>query len=185
MNLPAADASVRAATAADAAAIGEVQAAAWRASYSDLLPSATLDALDPAGLAEIWRDAIVRPPSGTHRVLVAVAAGVVVGFAAVVPDADAGPEVAEIAALVVSPLAQRAGHGSRLLNASVDRVRDQGFERVVGWVLEADEVRRRFLADAGFAEDGARRSFATGGAAEPRGGELSEVRMAASLRDGA
>lgn len=179
MDLPAADASVRDATAADAADIGAVQAAAWRSSYRGVLPAAALDALEPAQLADVWRDAIVRPPSGAHRVLVAVAGGAVVGFAAVIPNDQAAPAVGELAALVVAPTAQRAGHGSRLLNAAVDRLRREGFEQVVVWVLESDDLRRRFLGAAGFADDGARRTFAT----DDAGAELREVRLVASLRD--
>jgi GNAT superfamily N-acetyltransferase len=179
MDRPAADASVRDATAADATAIGEVQAAAWRASYRSVLPAATLESLQAAELAEVWRDAIVRPPSGSHRVLVAVEAGEVVGFVAVAPSDGATPEVGEVAALVVSPGAQRSGHGSRLLNAAVARLRDEGFERVETWVLDGDGVRRGFFAGAGFADDGGHRTFATG----PEAAELREVRMAAALRD--
>jgi GNAT superfamily N-acetyltransferase len=183
MELPAADATVRDATAVDAEAIGVVQAAAWRVSYRELLPAGTLAALDPAQIAEVWRDAIVRPPSGAHRVLVAVAAGRVVGFAAIAPAGeggagDGGPSVGELAALVVSPDAERTGHGSRLLNAAVDRLRQVGFGRAVVWVVESDAVRRRFLTSAGFADDGARRTFATGAADAP---ELRELRLAAAL----
>lgn len=180
MDQPAADASVRAATAADADAIGQVQAAAWRAAYRELLPADALAALEPTEIAEVWRDAIVRPPSGGHRVLVAVAAGQVVGFAAVSPADGAGPAVGEVAALVVAPGAEGAGHGSRLLNAAADRLREVGYDRVVVWALEADEVRRRFLTSAGFADDGGRRTFAIG---PPGSAELTELRLAAALGD--
>lgn len=173
---PAADASVRAATAADAGGMGAAQAAAWRASYGGVLPADTVAALTPEALAEVWRDALVRPPSGAHRVLVALAADRVVGFTAVGPAGGDRPEVGELLALEVTPEAQRGGHGSRLLNAAADRLRDVGFEQVVVWVLDGDEVRLGFFTTAGFAPDGARRGFAPAG-----GAELHEVRLVATL----
>src|SRR5690242_772054 len=130
MDRPTPDATVRDATAKDADDLGRVQSAAWRASYGGVLPPETVAALEPDSLAGEWREALVRPPSGAHRVLVALAGGEVVGFAAVAPD-DAAPHVGEVAALVVAPESQRTGHGSRLLNAAVERLRHGGFEVVV------------------------------------------------------
>jgi ribosomal protein S18 acetylase RimI-like enzyme len=173
---PSADASVRDAAAADAAAIGAVQAQAWQASYDGVLPAETLAALEPRALAEVWREAIVRPPTRAHRVLVALAAGAVVGFVAIGPSEGAAPDVGEVLALVVAPAAQRAGHGSRLLNAAADRLRQAGFDQVVVWVLGEDDVRRAFMAGAGFAADGAYRTLAAEGA-----DALREVRLLASL----
>ena len=46
-DVPAADASVREATAVDASTVGAVQDAAWRASYADVLPGQSLAALEP------------------------------------------------------------------------------------------------------------------------------------------
>jgi GNAT superfamily N-acetyltransferase len=181
-RVPSADASVREATAADAPGMGRVQAAAWRASYAGVLPADALAALEPAELGEVWHDALVRPPSGSHRVLVALSAGDLVGFAAIGPAEGSPPAVGEILALVVDPDAQHAGHGSRLLNAAADRLRQVGFEEVVVWVLAGDDARRRFLGAAGFEPDGAKRTFA---AAPPDGAEpaaeLGEVRLVASL----
>jgi GNAT superfamily N-acetyltransferase len=185
-QVPSADASVRAATAADAPAMGRVQAAAWRASYAAVLPVETLAALEPEALGEAWRSALVRPPTGSHRVLVALAGGDLVGFAAIGPSEGATPHVGELVALVVAPAAQHAGHGSRLLNAAADRLRDTGFEQVVVWVLAGDADRLRFLTAAGFEPDGARRTFVASAAEtldepadDPAG--LREVRLVASL----
>jgi GNAT superfamily N-acetyltransferase len=181
-RVPSADASVREATAADAPGMGRVQAAAWRASYAGVLPADALAALEPEALGEVWRDGLVRPPSGSHRVLVALSAGVLVGFAAIGPAEEAPPQVGEIVAFVVTPEAQHAGHGSRLLNAAADRLRQVGFEQVVVWVLAGDDARRRFLAAAGFEPDGAYRTFAAAPPDEDAGTvELREVRLAASL----
>src|SRR5918994_2431560 len=129
--------SVRVAWAADAAAIGAVQARAWRRSYADFLPGAALAEVDADGFAEIWRRAIASPPSGRHRVLVALERNTVVGFAATAPseDPDAEPADAEVVAFHVDPGAQGAGHGSRLLAAVVDTLRADKFARGRIWLV--------------------------------------------------
>ena len=74
--------------AADAAAIGAVQARCWRAAYAGLAPREALDRLDAAALADRWRVAVTAPPSPRHAVLVACSGSTVVGFAALAPSAD-------------------------------------------------------------------------------------------------
>jgi GNAT superfamily N-acetyltransferase len=178
----AADASVRAARPGDVPAIAAVQSRAWRAAYADLLDPETLDGLTPEVLAGPWREAIANPPSPRHAVLVALANDLVVGFAAAAPseDADAGADDGELVVLAVDPAHQHAGHGSRLLAAATDHLRDSGLRSVATWTPAGDEPRRAFLAAAGLREDGATRVY------EDR--DLTEVRYSAALdgpRDGA
>jgi GNAT superfamily N-acetyltransferase len=157
-----ADRSVRTAWVADAEAIGALQSRAWRGAYAGLLPAAALDALDPAGLGEQWAQAVRRPPSARHRVLVALDRATVVGFAAVAPseDPDADPVAdAELTVLVVDPQHQRAGHGSRLLAAVADTCRADRFRRLSTWLLAGDDALRRFLESTGWAPDGAHREM--------------------------
>jgi len=159
-----ADSSVRAASPGDADPIAGVQAAAWRATYAGLLPAEVIDDLRSADARDRWRDAIATPPSARHRVLVAVAGVDVVGFAAFGPseDSDLAAMVdAELIALCVLPDRVREGHGSRLVNASVDHLREDGFLHVRVWLSSGaeDEGMHAFLAGAGWAEDGARREL--------------------------
>ena len=73
-------------------------------------------------------------------------------------DADATPgQDAELLILLVDPASIGRGHGSRLLNASADTLRDNGFTVLRAWVPEPDTDRQRFLAGAGFTADGAAR----------------------------
>jgi ribosomal protein S18 acetylase RimI-like enzyme len=156
-----ADRSVRVAWADDAAAIGAVQARAWRRSYADLLPVAVLGEIDADAFAAVWRQAIVRPPTARHRVLVALERNTVVGFVATAPseDADAGPGDGEMVAFHVDPDALGAGHGSRLLAAVVDTMRADGFDHARVWLVDGDDAVRGFLESAGWAADGARREL--------------------------
>jgi GNAT superfamily N-acetyltransferase len=148
--------SVRLAWPAEADAIAAVQRRAWSERPGRigelLLAGITLDAM-----ADSWRSAVLRPPDARCRVLVAVADARVVGFATTVPGTDPDLQESrygELGALEVDPPARGRGHGSRLLNACVDTLRADGFERAVCWVEASDEARRKFLTDAGWAADG-------------------------------
>ena len=159
-----ADVSVRPAAPTDADAIGEVQVAAWRTMYARLVPAEVLAAIDAALAADQWRRAIERPPNLKHRVLVAVeGARDVVGFAAFGPatgDPDRDPILdAELHTLLVHPDALGRGHGSRLLAATVDGMRDVRFRTAVTWLLAADAVMTDFLESAGWAADGVQRDL--------------------------
>ncbi|WP_350276959.1 GNAT family N-acetyltransferase [Kribbella sp. HUAS MG21] len=159
---PVAETSVRLALPAEANAIGEIQVAAWRASYAGLLPADVLADLDAAQFAAQWRAALIAPGEARNRVMVALAGRELVGFAAITPsdDPDADQQRdALIAELAVRPEATRAGHGSRLLNAVVDTVRADGFSRVTVWVNSTDDVLRAFYTEAGWAPDGAHREL--------------------------
>jgi GNAT superfamily N-acetyltransferase len=155
-----ADLSVRLATVRDAPAIAAAQSAAWHETLGATLPPAVLDQLRGAQAVAQWRAAVLTPPTPRHRLLVAVAGEDVVGFAALAPadDPDLDPaDDAEIVALSVTPERRGAGHGSRLVNASVDTLREAGFRTAHVWLPDTDATLRGFLEAAGWADDGARR----------------------------
>ncbi|MFI0409718.1 GNAT family N-acetyltransferase [Actinomadura sp. 3N508] len=164
-----ADAGVRPARRADAAAVADIQVRAWRQGYRDLLPAGVLAEVTGPAALEVWREkwteAAIAPPSPRHRLLVAVASDLVVGFAAHAPaeDPDLDPaDTAELITLLVDPLHARAGHGSRLLAATVDLLREDGFATLIAWTFEDDEVTRTFLGSAGWAPDGTARTLDMG-----------------------
>lgn len=153
-----ADVSVRPATSEDAPRIAHVQLTAWRDTHTTTLAGA-LEQLDEAAFEAGWAEAITQPPGPGHRVLVACAGARVVGFAAVRPAAEG---TGEIVALEVLPEEQRSGHGSRLLAAAVDTIRQDGAEGVTTWVLDGDSAREKFLTGAGLGPDGRVRELAAG-----------------------
>ena len=157
------DVSVRPAVPGDERAIAALQVAAWRTSHAAVLGDA-LDLLDLDAVLDQWSRAITAAPAG-HRVLVACAGATVVGFAATAPVPAAEPDAAPggvILALEVEPGHQRGGHGSRLLAAAVDLLREDGADQVLTWVLDGDPAREQFLAGAGLGTDGTVRELATG-----------------------
>lgn len=161
--------SVRLALPSEASAIAAVQRRSWTQLYPEPVAARLLDEVDAAAMATSWEAAILRPPLATLRVLVAVdssdlAQHRVVGFAAVGPsdDPDASPATdGVVAEFAIDPLAQRLGHGSRLLQACVDTLRADGFTRATWWVRSSDDALRGFLGEAGWAPDGAHTEVGT------------------------
>jgi GNAT superfamily N-acetyltransferase len=159
-----------------------VQVAAWRQELGDVLPDDLLAAMDEERFAEAWHASMTKPEDARNRVLVALERNTLRGFAVTTPspDPDSDPVAdGEIAELVVDPAHRGAGHGSRLLHACVDTLRADRFVRATCWVTAADEARRRFLAEAGWAPDGSHRELDLHGDGTVR---VKQVRLHTDLR---
>ncbi|PZS30171.1 MAG: GNAT family N-acetyltransferase [Pseudonocardiales bacterium] len=173
-----ADVSVRAAGPADVAEIARVQLVTWQTAYASILPARVLEGLTQVEVAAHWADAVETPPSPRHRVLVALEQDWVVGFAAVQPAE--GPDAASaglVTTLLVEPRWGRRGHGSRLLAATVDALREHGCQTALAWVLEPDRVSRGFYLSAGWEPDGMARAL------DMDGRLVTEVRLHTALGD--
>lgn len=156
------DVSCRVAWADDAPAIAAVQVRAWRESYADVLPATFLDAFDTETVAEAWRASLQSPPDARNRVLVALERNLVTGFAITGPatDPDRDPVAdGEITDLTVDPDKRGAGHGSRLMQACVDTLVADRFQRAITWLGASDDDTRTFLTAAGWGPDGAHRTL--------------------------
>ena len=170
-----ADVSARLAWPDDATSIVRVQLASWRTSYSDLIPAEVLESVDPAELAERWTATLSSPKDARMRVLVALERADVRGFALVHPSYDPdADQVAdgEIGEFVIDPEHQRAGHGSRLLQAAIDTLAADKFTRAVWWIGSTDDALRGFVTESGWEPDGAHRELAT-----ETGESLKQIRL--------
>jgi GNAT superfamily N-acetyltransferase len=162
---------VRTAHPEEAGEIARIQLETWRVAYRRILPARVLDRLDSTWMVRQWRSAIEAPPTGRHRVLVAFEQAErqhLVGFAASGPaggemaapgEGAPAADTAAITDLLVAPRWGRRGHGSRLLAATVELWRGDGFVTALAWAFEADHATRGFLASAGWEPDGASRSL--------------------------
>jgi GNAT superfamily N-acetyltransferase len=158
-----ADVSVRPARPQDAERVARVQLATWRAAYAELLPAEALD-VPEVQAAALWLGAVESPPSPQHRLLVALERDDLVGFAASGPSPDEDADGAvELMTLLVEPRWGRRGHGSRLVAASVESWRSDGFPTAVTWAWERDPATRGFLSGSGWEPDGTARGLDTGG----------------------
>ena len=175
MSGPTADVSARLAWPDDATSIVRVQLASWRTSYADLIPAEVLESVDPAELAERWTTTLSSPKDARMRVLVALERADVRGFALVHPSYDPdADQVAdgEIGEFVIDPEHQRAGHGSRLLQAAIDTLAADKFTRAVWWVGTTADALRTFITESGWEPDGAHRELAT-----ETGETLKQIRL--------
>ncbi len=174
-----ADVSARLAWPDDASSMARVQVAAWRKNYAELIPAAELDALDAGQLAERWATTISTPKEARMRVLVALERADVRGFALVHPSYDPdSDQVAdgEIGEFIIDPEHQRAGHGSRLLQAAIDTLSADKFTRAVWWIGSTDDALRRFISESGWEPDGAHRELAA-----DDGSTVKQIRLHTSL----
>ncbi|WP_121252425.1 GNAT family N-acetyltransferase [Nocardioides ferulae] len=172
---PTADVSVRVAWADDAPAIADLQLRTWQRTYAGVLPADALP--DVEAVTEAWRGSLARPSDARHRALVALERNRVVGLAVTGPagDPDCDPVAdAELAELAVDPDEQRRGHGSRLLQAAVDTMRADRFQRAVLWSVASDDALRAFLTGAGWAPDTAHRELDLDGSGQVR---VKQVRL--------
>jgi GNAT superfamily N-acetyltransferase len=141
---------IRPATDADARAIAELEARAWRWAYVDFV--ADEDMISVEDRVARWTGAAA---DGTS---VAEVAGRVAGVVQAVPG--------ELRSLYVEPAAQGAGTGAALYEHARAELRAAGYAEVVLWVFEANGHARGFYERRGWVADGATRT--TAGAPELR-----------------
>jgi GNAT superfamily N-acetyltransferase len=166
-----ADASVRPARGADVPAIAAVQARAWQRAYTDLFTPQVASALTADRFEAAWQAEV----GGDPAVFVATLGAEIVAVASARQSTAPGAP-AELATLVVDPDHQRQGHGSRLLAAVVDTLREAGVATLTTWAPSVDDARLRFLRSAGLEPDGAQRRLENGA-----GEEIIEIRFSAAL----
>lgn len=174
--------SVRLALPQEAARLAEIQLRNWRETMPAEAVEHVLSSVSAEEIAAVWQQAILRPPEARFRVLVAVTADGIAGFATTLPsqDGDADPSTdGAIEELTIDPIARRRGHGSRLLNACVDTLQADGFDRVTGWLNSTDDATRRFLEAAGWATDGSHRELGD----EDTPVRIRQVRLHCSIGD--
>ncbi|OLT38497.1 GNAT family N-acetyltransferase [Saccharomonospora sp. CUA-673] len=165
------DATVRIATADDAAAIARIQVRTWRTAYAEALGRATVEALDEDALTAEWAAAVGHAGSS---VFVALEGSELVGFCAAgpapdsdiaaadgTPPDDAG-SVALISTVLVEPRWGRRGHGGRLFGTAAHALRAGGHTRGVTWTAQSDSASLSFFRSVGWNPDGTVRTLDTG-----------------------
>jgi len=101
-----------------------------------------LRAIQSAALDDPWPELLDVAVDGAPRVLVADEGEGPLGYVLTVPDHP----VAYVAEIAVAPGSQGAGHGSRLLDALLGRLRSEGFD-TVRLTARVDDDRARSFYD--------------------------------------
>lgn len=144
---------IRQANPGDADAIREVARRSLRASYSDALDPADLDAAVERWYAKAeLEDALA---DGDTLFLVAELDDGVVGFSqSLLVDGD--PPVGELDWVHVDPDHRGHGYGEQLLGRTEEALHTRGVGRIEALVLEANRTGNQFYRDRGFERAGSR-----------------------------
>ncbi|ADJ43565.1 GCN5-related N-acetyltransferase [Amycolatopsis mediterranei S699] len=136
--------TVRAATVADAPAIGEVHVRSWQAAYAGLIPADFLARLSAETRAASWARRI---GDGSGQVLVLEEDGVIAGFAAFGPS--------QLYALYLLPRFWGRGLGRALHDRVVEGMSG---DSAVLWVLATNERAKAFYVRQGWVDDDGRQT---------------------------
>ncbi|HXU05132.1 MAG TPA: GNAT family N-acetyltransferase [Polyangia bacterium] len=158
---------VRLAVPGDAPAMAGLHVRAWRAAYANVMPDAFLRGLNVEEREAMWRRSVTPPELAPAErvILVAEAAGVVLGFAAAGHargDDEFG--LGELYAINVDPPAWGQGAGRALLAAAAAWL-DGRFATSILWVVDRNTRARALYERAGWSLDGATKTEDYGGAA--------------------
>ena len=138
---------VRPATLGDVDGIARAHVQAWRESYRELIPQATLDALSVEKRAAQWRHTLGNPDRMTF---VAEDGGAVYGFVSGGGILWSGLTTgSEVSALYLLEAAKRRGIGRTLFRAELTTLVGRGFASTGLWVLTANAPGRRFYETMG------------------------------------
>ena len=166
----------RLATPADVPAVARVQVASWHGVYRGLIPDEVIDGLTVERRIAQWT-AFLGRGADDEALLVAEHDDAIVGMATLGPSRDDGvaSAVGEVRAIYVTPDHWGHGHGRDLMRASMSWLASTGFTEATLWVLDTNDLARRFYEAAGWATDGATRRE------DMLGAELAEVRYRVGL----
>jgi RimJ/RimL family protein N-acetyltransferase len=146
---------VREASVADAEAIGEVHAEAWRAGHRDLFEREWLERLAQRRRT-LWASVLGDPRYRRNTMLVVERGHRVAGFVYFGPHREGRPD-AEILDCYAHPSVWGHGVAATLMDTACETLRDSGFRRVRLWTMAGANRARHFYTSLGFEETGRRR----------------------------
>jgi RimJ/RimL family protein N-acetyltransferase len=157
---------LRDAVVSDAEAIGVVHAEAWKVAYRDLFEAGWLERFVAKRRSQ-WASRFRMPEFARTTLLLAVRGDQVSAFtffgpyglmsAVQAPVPDGHDDDGEIYGCYAHPSVWGTGVAATLLDATLDRLADNGYPRVRLWTLAGANRARRFYFRSGFEESGATR----------------------------
>ncbi len=177
--------AVRAASASDAAEMGQIHVAAWRAAYAGLMGAEFLAQLDPERGEKWWHQVLsgrssapgeaADPAPWAH--LVVELDGRVVAMSTVGPSRDSEPGLpdGELWMLNAHPDAFGTGAATALHREALAALAGNGASAAYLWVARDNPRARRFYEREGWRADGGEKTQAFGGV------DVAEVRCVRDL----
>ncbi|HET6743708.1 MAG TPA: GNAT family N-acetyltransferase [Kribbella sp.] len=150
MTDPSADLSARVATPTDGAAVGEVHAASWAAAYAPLFPEDVAQEGIASRLTR-WHDRLL---DGNGLVMLGYVGDRPLAMSwSSASESRAG--LAEIHSFYTHPDGWGSGVSAALMDATLQHLQADGYDRVHLWTLRDTPQSRRFYTKCGFTETGA------------------------------
>jgi RimJ/RimL family protein N-acetyltransferase len=139
---------IRIASTKDANAIAQTHIRSWQKIYKDFIPDTILMNLSLEERTKQWYDRISRG----RKVVVLDVENKLIGFASICPYRDSSEDesVGEISSMYLDPGHWRKGYGTKLCQAAIAELEQEGYKKVVLWVLEANIQVRQFYEAMGF-----------------------------------
>ena len=151
----------------DAEQVAQVQAHTWRGAYLGMLPHEVLIGFGEAQGSAFWRRVLERAGGG-DAVLVAELENHIVGFVSSGPIRERIPGYSgEFYALYVLPEAQGCGIGTALIAKAGRALIRQRWISAAVWVLEDNDLGRRFYESLGGLPLGVAKTLAYRGTSYP------------------
>ena len=139
--------SFRPADLRDAKAIGLLHVVSWRETYGGILPDRLLEGLSAEARSDMW-SSVLSGSAGQAAVFVATRKSDIIGFGACGGQRDAALKEkgfdAEIGALYVLKVYQRAGIGMTLMRLMAASLLSAGHRAGCAWVLRENVQAREF-----------------------------------------
>jgi len=139
---------IRPARLEDAAGIARVHVDTWRTSYVGIIPDEHLANMSYAVRTERWRNNLSNP-GNAFTFVAETDAGEIVAFAGGMPERENDSVYkGELGGIYILKAYQRQGLGRRLVETIVARLRHDGFNNMLIWVL-AENPATNFYAALG------------------------------------
>ena len=147
---------IRPSTVADAEMVAITHVTSWRAGYAGQLPDEYLAGLSVDSRTSSWKKVFAGSGIAGGTTLVALADGVLVGFASVGPsrDVDAVAGTGELWGLYTHPEVWGHGVGTALHSAALGELGSAGFSSATLWVLTSNARARSFYEGRGWRLEG-------------------------------
>lgn len=152
---------IRIATVEDSFRIAEIQVAAWRSAYRDMIPESYLQEMSVGQRDRTWRRLV---DDARSPIFVTHDEDEITGFCHLSASRDSDTQnAAEIIAIYIDPRHWRKGLGRALCATALSFACAQGFHLVTLWTLSKNHSAQRFYKALGFQPDGASKSEAMPG----------------------